>query len=847
LRNGVGNSTKCKFSEESGLSALGRWSAFFDAGGEKSIEKVKEKRVQKKGTKEKVKAAPKTLVRRGLEDGTQRLRGQLRDAAQGGRADEYGGDRIEDAAAGGTQWAVRGIDSLLKKKKASRYSNAKGCSPSPDTPEPDTPAAGPGPEAEPPISCGDIGADSPAPRHMDRPRIKTREAVEAPAVRSEEQRTAPLQRGVSTSGNPEHRMDRPQIKTRETASHVSPEAGSSATAQVQRIKDTPVIPKGRVDSPPIKTREFFTARTEGGGTSIPAGRHGAGRPIDRRDISDCLTDRQGTSGHPGDWRNASSRSDPVKSVIKTKESYIAQSAIPTDTPQPTAQGGQEFVRERGRTAAIRQAEIRRVDRRTGSGTMDGGDVPPSSPRSGYINSGQRNQSVSRVVSQAEYTPSEAVRGSGGDIRRKAGKARKDAKTLGRKARNTVKTAERPVGQAVGTAEQTARSTQAAAQTAARAVRRTVQNAQVTTKAAKAAAGISTKSAVKAASAAAKGAVASLKALAAAATAGGPVVVAVVLVICIAGLLIASPFGVFFADGSGPDAASPSAAIVQINGEFADKLTELQSGGTYDRVEVQGGPPAWADVFAVFAAKTAGAEGGSPVAVLDTDTMERLRTVFWDMTKITTVEATVDHPASGNTPAWTETVLTITVTPRTPGDMRVFYSFTDQQNAMLDELLTPESRDLWSDLLYGAGDGIVAVALSQVGNVGGQPYWSWYGFNSRVEWCACFVSWCANECGYIDAGVIPRFSGCISGSQWFKDRGLWRENDYEPHPGDVVFFDWDNKGSSGPQDGLPDHVGIVERMENGTVYTVEGNSGNQCRQRSYSVGHYEIFGYGTPLL
>ena len=59
---------------------------------------------------------------------------------------------------------------------------------------------------------------------------------------------------------------------------------------------------------------------------------------------------------------------------------------------------------------------------------------------------------------------------------------------------------------------------------------------------------------------------------------------------------------------------------------------------------------------------------------------------------------------------------------------------------------------------GTGDGeIVAVALSQLGNVGGQPYWSWYGFESQVDWCACFVSWCANECGYLDAGVIPRFA------------------------------------------------------------------------------------------
>jgi len=508
-----------------------------------------------------------------------------------------------------------------------------------------------------------------------------------------------------------------------------------------------------------------------------------------------------------------------------------------------AQGGQEFVREQGRTAAIRQAEIRRGDKRPGSGTMGGGDVPPPVTKRSCSSRHQDKQTPPKAVLRTEQARAGTVREGGDGIRRTVRKEKRPPKTLGRKARNAVKTAERPTGQAVRAADRTATATQRTAQATARATQRAVQTAQATTKAV---AGATTKTAAKAAAAAAKGAIAALKALAAAVAAGGSVVIAVVLVICLAGLLMASPFGIFFADGSSPDAASPSTAIVQLGGEFSDKLTELQAGGGYDRVDVQGGPPAWAEVFAVFAARTAGADNALPVAVLDTDTMEKLRTVFWDMTKITTAEATVDHSASGDTPAWTESVLTITVTPRTPDDMRVFYSFTDQQNAMLDELLSSENLDMWNGLLYGSSGEIVAVALSQVGNVGGQPYWSWYGFNSRVEWCACFVSWCANECGYIDAGIIPKFASCARGAQWFKDRNQWQEKHYEPRPGDVVFFDWDSKGSSGPQDGRPDHVGIVERVEDGVIYTVEGNSGNRCRQRSYSVGHYEIFGFGTPL-
>ena len=84
--------------------------------------------------------------------------------------------------------------------------------------------------------------------------------------------------------------------------------------------------------------------------------------------------------------------------------------------------------------------------------------------------------------------------------------------------------------------------------------------------------------------------------------------------------------------------------------------------------------------------------------------------------------------------------------------------------------------------------------------------------------------------------------CIQGSDWFKERGLWQDNSYEPRPGDIIFFDWDDESG---QDGLPDHVGIVQKVEDGRVYTVEGNSGDECRQNSYPVGYYEIYGYGVP--
>ena len=140
--------------------------------------------------------------------------------------------------------------------------------------------------------------------------------------------------------------------------------------------------------------------------------------------------------------------------------------------------------------------------------------------------------------------------------------------------------------------------------------------------------------------------------------------------------------------------------------------------------------------------------------------------------------------------------------------------------------------------------IVSTAISQLGNKGGQPYWSWYGFESRVAWCACYVSWCANECGYIDRGIIPKFSACNDGIAWFKEKEQWIEPTDIPITGDLIFFDWNDGG----QDGSSDHVGIVEYydIEKNIVHTIEGNSNDECKQREYSKDDNQIMGYGRPL-
>ena len=130
--------------------------------------------------------------------------------------------------------------------------------------------------------------------------------------------------------------------------------------------------------------------------------------------------------------------------------------------------------------------------------------------------------------------------------------------------------------------------------------------------------------------------------------------------------------------------------------------------------------------------------------------------------------------------------------------------------------------------------LVELAKGQVGNVGGAPYWSWYGFDSRVAWCACFVSWCYGQAGLSE----PRFAACQSqGVPWFTSHGQWGARGYENiAPGDAIFFDWDLDGSA-------DHVGLVIGTDGNRVYTVEGNSGDACKIKSYPVNYGCIKGYG----
>jgi len=475
----------------------------------------------------------------------------------------------------------------------------------------------------------------------------------------------------------------------------------------------------------------------------------------------------------------------------------------------------------------------------------------------------------RQAADTVFEPAKAIRQERGAIKtldrgkksiKTVDRGRKTIKQASSTAKGTVKTASKSIKTAEKTAKASIKTTQQAVKAAQRTAQATARAARAAAHAARAAARAAVaaaKVAAKATIAAVKAIIAATKALIAAIAAGGWIAVLVIVIICLIGLLIGSCFGIFFSGEDSGSGYTMQNVVQEINDDYQQQIDTTKANLSHDVLEMSGSRAVWPEVLAVYAVKTTtDPDNPQEVATIDDSKKAILTDIFWEMNQIssrteTRTETVITETDDGNgnivetETTVTQTYLYITVSHKTAEEMAAQYGFDEEQKEQLAELLAEENRSLWSAVLYGiyTEDGaIVSVALSQVGNVGGEPYWSWYGFSSRVEWCACFVSWCANECGYIDTGVIPKYAGCVNGVQWFKDRGQWMDGSAEPAPGMIIFFDWDDENG---QDGLSDHTGIVEKVENGRVYTIEGNSGDSVRQNSYPVGYYEVLGYGCP--
>lgn len=426
-----------------------------------------------------------------------------------------------------------------------------------------------------------------------------------------------------------------------------------------------------------------------------------------------------------------------------------------------------------------------------------------------------------------------------------------AKAVKGKPAKAVKTASRSMKgvkqgtRGIKTAQTAARRTRQAAKASVQAIRRAQQVARAAVHTIRAAA--------HAIAAAAKAAVAAVKSLAAAIAAGGWVVLLIILIVCLVAMLLGSVFGIFF---NGEDTGSGQTlqdAVLEIQTGYQDTIEEIKRQYPHDVVEVSGAQIDWPEILSVYAVKTSSTQ---EVATMDDAKKGELRSVFWDAhtithhsetRQVTEVIAAVDEDGNliGTENSTSKTYLLISVAHKTVAELAEQYRFSDVQKQQLTALLQPENDSLWTAALSGLETkDIVSTALTQVDNQGGAPYWRWYGFESRVDWSACFVSWCANEGGFIENGVIPKFAlSAAQGIPWFQERGPWQPSSYTPQAGDIIFFD--RPGADSTRDGQADHVGIVERVADGRVYTIEGDYEDRCCQNNYSIGDRQIIGYGCP--
>ena len=601
----------------------------------------------------------------------------------------------------------------------------------------------------------------------------------------------------------------PDIKTRDMVKGTVKTLDRAAIAG-ERMKDAYIRTKEKaeqsVSSKESSPAEYAADRVTG---SVEAGGYEAARQFDKQGRK-AVTDTR-------------------ENIAKGKEYLERRKAekVKAQTPGDAAQSAKPTPQQQAKRCTRKQTE-----------------------KSIQIKTRQRHgEAISHAVDS-----SVKAAGKGAKALRSTGKTTvKTAKGSVKTSQKTVKNARQTARTTVKTAETTARAAQKSAQAAAKASKAAAQTAKTAAQTVKAAA--------RATAAAVKAIIAGTKALISAIIAGGWVAVMVIVVICLVGLIAGSCFGIFFSGEDTGSGQTMQTAVREINEDYENELEAIKAGTAYDVLEMSGSRAVWPEVLSVYAVKTTtDPENAMDVATVDDSRKAILKDIFWQMHEISSrteisSETVIEETDDGNgnivetTTTVTRTTLYISVSHKTAEEMADQFGFTADQRKQLAELLAEENNSLWAAVLYGIGtsdDAIVAVALSQVGNIGGEPYWSWYGFSSRVEWCACFVSWCANECGYIDTGVIPKFAGCVNGVEWFRERGQWADNSIEPTPGMIIFFDWDSpNGSSGPQDGSADHVGIVEKCENGIVYTIEGNSGDSCRQKQYPVGYYEILGYGVP--
>ena len=539
----------------------------------------------------------------------------------------------------------------------------------------------------------------------------------------------------------------------------------------------------------------------------------------------------------GSINYAANRAKAAKAASRKTQDNGAETAATELMSETLSDSAQRFVRKSGGLGyrigkwGVQKHKQKRLAKKALKHAQQPSQVSP-------------HTSIQKIPSQPKQGPSPAL------------KDRQDPGITLRKDKPTIKMSDRSIKRPLGKirtahapsikgANTTEKAAQAAAKKAA-AKAASVDSARAAASKAKQLAATAKETGIKAIKAlmhAARAAVRSLMLLAAGASV--PILTALIM-ICAAASIVGSVFGIFFSGGS--KGGTLRSEVKKINQEYEEKIENIKADTEHDKMHMEGTKATWPDVLAVYSVKMVNnPEDPEEVATMSRKKSKFLKKTFWEMNDVTsgTEKVTETTVVDGKDQQSTYTVLNITTTHKTAWEMADKLDFNDEQRQQLAKLLDEKNQTCWNDVLYGIGKGdknIVSIALSQVGNVGGEPYWSWYGFQARVPWCACFVSWCADQCGYIEDGIIPKFAGVGTAEDFYKERGQWADRNYVPSPGDIIFFDWEEYGQP---DGFTDHVGLVERVSDNRVYTIEGNSGNQCLNLSYPLGDPEIYGYGIP--
>ena len=388
-------------------------------------------------------------------------------------------------------------------------------------------------------------------------------------------------------------------------------------------------------------------------------------------------------------------------------------------------------------------------------------------------------------------------------------ARNAEKTVKTTAKGTVKAAEKGVKTAKATSKtaiktrsQTVKAAQKTAKASAKAAQKAAQTAKATAKATAEA----TKGTVKATIAAVKAIIAGTKALISALIAGGWIAVVIILIVVLLGCAVS-----LFGGGSDSTSYTPVSAEVEAYMPLIQKYAK------------QYGIPEYVELIKAVMMQESGGKGSDPMQAAEGSFNKKYpHQPNGIKDPEYSIECGVQELKAALTSAEVESPIDmerikLALQGYNFGNGYISWAKTNYGGysyANAVEFSAMQAQRLgwekYGDTQYpahvlryypygraftsGGNQAIVEVALTQLGNEGGQPYWSWYGFGGRVEWCACFASWCADQCGYLESGIVPKFSLCSDGVNWFKGKGQWQDKDYEPQAGDLIFFDWGSDGS-----------------------------------------------------